>query len=206
MSYSIGYKQPLSRQWWEAAYKGAYIPCKAQHPHSCEYDAFIKFKTVFQMAIKLYIPIHGLPTLIFKSRRLKTEPFKILYNLFKNIVKSSLFLSLYVSVFWYFTCIFKKMRHKVDHWNVIMASFICSFACLLEPQNRRVELALFMFPRFIEQMWYTLEKRGYVKSIKNGEVLVFAASMSLLMYNYQNEPGNIKSTYQSMFNKFFGDN
>ena len=55
-------------------------------------------------------------------------------------------------------------------------------------------------------MWYTLEKRGYVRSVQNGEVLVFALSMSLLMYNYQNEPGNIKSTYYSMFHKFFGDN
>lgn len=140
------------------------------------------------MAIKLYLPIHSLPVIIFKLNRLRKEPLKILFNLLKNVVKSSLFLSLYVSIFWYFACVFKKMRHKVDQWNIILASIVCSFALLIEPQNRRVEVALFMFPRFLEQMWYSLEKRGIVRSIPNGEVLVFAISMSLMMYSYQNEP------------------
>ena len=130
---SIDYSKGLSDYWWQQAYKGAFIPCKYQHAGSCERDAFIKFVTVFKMALKLYIPIHGLPTLIFKRRRFRTEPMKITYNLVKNIFKSSLFLSLYVSVFWYFTCVFKNLRRKVDHWNIVMASIICSFACFLEP-------------------------------------------------------------------------
>ena len=77
---------------------------------------------------------------------------------------------------------------------------------MFEPANRRVELALYMFPRFLEFLFLFLEKRGYVKSIKNGEVLVFALAMSVIMYAYQNEERNIKSTYLSMFKKFFGTN
>ena len=87
-----------------------------------------------------------------------------------------------------------------------MASFICSFACLFEPANRRVELALYMFPRFLEFLYLFLEKRGYVNAVKNGEVLVFALALSVIMYAYQNEERNIKSTYLSMFKKYWGTN
>ena len=73
---------------------------------------------------------------------------------------------------------------KTDKWNLIYSSFICSFACLFEPASRRTELALYMFPRFLESLFLFMEKRGYIKSIPNGEVLVFACAMSIIMYCY----------------------
>ena len=63
-----------------------------------------------------------------------------------------------------------------------------------------------MFPRFLESAFLFLEKRGYLKSIPNGEVFVFAVALSVIMYSYQNEDRNIKSTYLSMFKKFWGKN
>ena len=77
---------------------------------------------------------------------------------------------------------------------------------MFEPANRRTELALYMFPRFLETSFLLLEKRGILKSVKNGEVLVFALALSLVMYCYQNEERNIKSTYLSMFKKYWGTN
>ena len=124
----------------------------------------------------------------------------------KNIIKSSLFISCYVAVFWYFCCRFRNWRHRTDKWNVILASFLCSFAVLFEPAHRRTELALYMFPRFLESLFLFLEKRGYIKSIANGEVLVFAVALGIIMYCYQNEERNIKSTYLSMFKKYWGTN
>ena len=158
------------------------------------------------MAYKFYIPIHFLPALIFKWKKLTSEPLKILKKAIVNIIKSSLFLSVYVSIFHYFVCFFQNKRRSTDKWNVICASFICSFAVLFEPANRRTELALYMFPRFLESIHLALAKRGYVKSYANAEVLIFAFAMSVIMYCYQNEDRNIKSTYLSMFKKFWGTN
>ena len=49
-------------------------------------------------------------------------------------------------------------------------------------------------------------KQGYAKHVKYGEVIVFAFSMALMMFCYQNEPQNIKPAYLSMFKKFWGEN
>ena len=38
------------------------------------------------------------------------------------------------------------------------------------------------------------------------EVLVFALSMALIMYYYENYPENIKPAYRGLLKKFFGVN
>ena len=149
-------KIPMSDYWTELAYNGGMVPCHAQHPNSCEKDAFIKFLKVATMALKLYTPLHMLPLIIFKRKAMLKTPLRELYFLAKNIVRSVLFLSVYVASFWYGTCIFKKMRGKMDPWNIVLSSILCSLSIFFEPSKRRVELALFLFPRFIEQIMLTL--------------------------------------------------
>ena len=190
----------------EKCYKGEFVPCQYIHKHSCEMSALIKFFRVFDKAYKMYIPIHLLPALIFKWKRLSKEPVKILKKVLKNIIMSSLFLAVYVSSFHYFICRGIRFRQKTDVKNIVFASFICSFATLFEPTSRRVELSLFMFPRFLESIHLALEKRGYAKSYNNFEVILFSMAMSVMMYCYQNEESNIKSSYLSMFKKFFKTN
>ena len=174
----------LEQYWLDKVYRGEFIPCRVIHDNSCELFALKKWWVVCSMALKFYTPIHLLPALIFKRKRLITEPMKTIKSVIKNIIKSSLFLSVYVSIFWYCACKFKNIRRKTDRWNIIGASFICSFAILFEPASRRTELALYMFPRFLESLFLFLEKRGYVKSIANGEVLVFALAMGVIMFCY----------------------
>jgi len=87
-----------------------------------------------------------------------------------------------------------------------MAGFICTFAILFEPSHRRTELALYLIPRFLEAFWTFLEKRGFVQSVQYGEVFIFALAMGIIMYCYQNEEKSIKSTYLSMFKRFWGVN
>ncbi len=174
----------MSQYWLDKIYRGDFVPCSVIHDHKCHVNAIKKFLLVFNMAYKFYIPIHLIPIAVFKRQKLTTEPLKILKQLIQNIIKSSLFISLYVSLFWYFICFFKNIRMKTDKWNIIYASFICSFACLFEPASRRTELALYMFPRFLESLFLFLEKRGYLKSVANGEVIVFALAMGIIMYCY----------------------
>ena len=124
----------------------------------------------------------------------------------KNVLRSCLFMSFYIAIFRYLTCFFKNYRRKIDRLNIILAGFICTFAILFEPAHRRTELALYLIPRFLEASWAFLEKRGFVASIQYGEVLIFAFAMGIIMYCYQNEEKSIKSTYLSMFKRFWGVN
>ena len=175
---------PINQHYLDKLYRGEYIPCSVYHLHSCEMNALLKFITVFNMAYKFYLPIHILPKLIFKRARLLQNPLKLVKDVIKDIIYSCLFLSVYVSLFWYFICKFKNIRGKSDKYNIMLSSLICSWSAIFEAQHRRVELGLYMFPRFMESMFLFFEKRGYVKSIKNGDVYIFAVTLSLLMYNY----------------------
>jgi hypothetical protein len=112
------------------------------------------------------------------------RPKKTLWLTLKNIVKSSLFLAVYVAVFRYLLCFTKNTRGVVDRWNLIISSFVCGFAILFEHKSRQSELAFYMVPRALESLYNMLAKRGYAKHVKNGEVLVFALSMALIMYCY----------------------
>ena len=94
-------------------------------------------------------------------------------------------LATYIAVFRYGLCFFKNWRHKVDIWTVLYSGFIGPFVSLFwEPAGRRAELTLYMFPRFAEALWDWLLKHGVVKSIKNGELIIFAVAMAVICYSY----------------------
>ena len=190
----------------DRCYNGEHVPCEFIHKHSCEMSCMIKFIKTFNQSIKFYGPIHLVPTLIFKWSRLSKEPVKILKKVIINILRSCLFLAVCISSFHYFICRGIRFRKKTDIKNIVFASFVCSFSIMAEPQSRRAELALFMFPRFLESMHLLMVKRGYGKSYQNTEVLVFSMAMSLMMYCYQNDQSSIKSSFLSIFRKFFKQN
>ena len=142
-----------------------HIHCKYLHAHSCEWNALRKFWIVFSSVYKFYVPIHVLPVLIWKRKRLLREPIKILKTCIKNILQSCLFISTYVSLLWYFLCYFRNVRRKTDHWNVIYAAIVCCLGILWESAGRKTEMALYMFPRLLESCYLILVKYGYLKRV-----------------------------------------
>ena len=174
----------LSAEMLEHAYKGGFVACKHIHDHRCEWTAFIKFITTFNKAIKFYLPLHFIPVLLFKWKKLKEEPKKTLTNAAKNIAMSSFCLDTYLMIFRYLLCKLKNVRGKMDRWNLIGACFFCGFAIIFESEPRRNELALYLIPRALEAIFNYNVKIGRVSGFKNGEVLVFASCMSSIMYCY----------------------
>ena len=158
------------------------------------------------MACKFYIPIHLIPAAIYKRKKLTTQPLQVLKSVIKNIILSSMWISVYVSFFWWLLCKLRNYRRSTDYWTNIIATFFAGFAVIFEPAGRRAELALYLLPRFLESLFNAMEKRGYVKSVANGEVLVFAFAMSILMFFYQTDDKSIKRTYLSLFKKYWGVN
>ena len=142
------------------------------------------FKKVFADAFKFYVVIHGVPFAIFKLKRMMKTPFYELKSFLKSVIRSSLFLSTYVTAFWYCFCLFKNLRRKTDALNVLMASSVCSLSLFFEPSSRRPEIVLFLIPRFMEQCMFFMEKRGYIKTVNNGEVILFSFVLSFMMYAY----------------------
>ena len=151
------------------------------------------------MAVKFYIIVHMLPTIIYKQKEMITKTKKIMTRCVKDIVRSALFISVYIASFQFFCCFSRNIRQRTDKWNVIFASFLCSFSVLIEHSRRRTELALYLFPRFLESLFLYLQKKKLVKAIPNGEVLVFATAMGIIMYSMHFEVENINSNYLNIF-------
>ena len=77
---------------------------------------------------------------------------------------------------------------KSDPWNPVMASVLCASALLFEPSSRRTQITLYLVPRAWETTFQFFVKRGYLRNIKNGDVLIYSFVMAYLMYAYQCEP------------------
>ena len=185
---------------------GGFLECKYIHDHSCEVEALVRFTKIFKLAAKFYFPIHLIPTLIFRRKELKKKPLETFKKFVIAYLKSVLMLAGYIAIFRYGMCSLKNLRQKMDKKNIIVSAFIAPFTLLIEPAGRRAELTLYMIPRFAESVWNFLLKRGLVKNITNGEVIVFAIAMAVICYSYQNEQDAIKPTYLNIFKKFYGEN
>lgn len=77
---------------------GTEFPHCVVHPHfdSCIQFFFAKTLKVMKGLLQLNLPLHILPFLIFKLRTLRTEGVRPLLKLAKNIMRSVLFLTVYV--------------------------------------------------------------------------------------------------------------
>ena len=53
----------------------------------------------------------------------------------------------------------------MDKLNVILAGFFCSLAILIETPARRLEMALFIFPRFLEFIIILLSYKVFMGNI-----------------------------------------
>ena len=158
------------------------------------------------MATKFYLPIHLVPALIFKFRKLRTDPLAVVKSFFKGYIRSCLFLATYIALFRFFLCFTKNTRQKIDRFNPIVAGLIAPLSILWEPKGRRAELTLYLVPKFLESLWNWLLKHKVAVNIPNGEVIIFAVAMAVICYSMQNEEDCVKPTYRSMFRKFYGDN
>lgn len=103
---------------------------------------------------------------------------------FKNTINSSIFLSVNAYLIFTFFC-FSRLSAGKFYYS--LSSFLpCFLACyaaiFIERTNRRSALALYLVNIATECYYRVLVQANYIKPIPKGEVILFAVSMSLLMY------------------------
>ncbi|CAI2380172.1 unnamed protein product [Moneuplotes crassus] len=186
------------------AFKGGNIPCRLMHDHTCEYDAILRFIKIFKAAFKFYAPIHLIPVIIFKLKRIKKQPWKVIKGYLKNVFQSCMFLSVYMTILKYGMCIFRNLLGNRP-LSILLAGVISFPGMFFEAPGRRTEMSLYFLSPFLESVWRWLDKRGYPVNIPNGEVYLFCTCVAIIMYCYERHPDTIKSTYRSLLSKLWGD-
>ncbi|KAF9425328.1 hypothetical protein BGZ76_003318 [Entomortierella beljakovae] len=179
------------------------IPCLVVHQnvaHSCEAHAGYRWIQGFLVSSGIYLPVHLLPAVINPKaflKKLKEDPVKTITSTLLSAARSSAFLASYIALIWYGICFWRSrllpfvalLRGKQFSGNFIdniygslLGSFMCGFSVQIEKPHRRAEMALYVLPRAMYAMWSRIMGgRLSGRAESNGEVLMYAASMSVLL-------------------------
>jgi len=186
------------------------VPCRLVHANadSCAVGAVLCFKRAFQKTFPLYLSLFIVPGVVIHFKRFLRAPFRTLARSTLNATRSNCFLASFVTLYLSLVCLHRRVVAKDHRFIYYLAGLGASVTILLEPKSRRsgthrnllwlsrygidrmgtfmrVELALYVLPRAIDSLAMILHDRGICSGFKYGEVALFSASMSVMMYCYE---------------------
>jgi len=134
-------------------------------------------------SFKLYAPLYFATALLTRKKK---EYF--IKKLYKEILQSTAFLSSNAFFYLLFFCLVRKVFGRfyvptVGFLPGLLASFC---AIMIERKSRRGALAIYMLNQGFDTTFNMLKAAGLAKHIEYGEVMIFSASLSVLMYLYRN--------------------
>eukprot|EP01130_Rhizamoeba_saxonica_P007200 TRINITY_DN2904_c0_g1_i1.p2 TRINITY_DN2904_c0_g1~~TRINITY_DN2904_c0_g1_i1.p2 ORF type:complete len:103 (-),score=14.04 TRINITY_DN2904_c0_g1_i1:103-411(-) len=100
-------------------------------------------------------------------------------------------------------CLLRNIREKDDGWNAFFSGLVSGSSFFIEMKSRRSEMLKYAFPKAMEIIFNMSEKRGYIKTIKGGEVFLFSFAMGVYMYFMHNNPSKIKKMDKSILKLMF---
>ncbi|PGH23461.1 hypothetical protein AJ80_02414 [Polytolypa hystricis UAMH7299] len=184
-------------QEWGDPSKTVPIPCEMVHMGcgpSCEKHALWRFAKAFKFACTGYLPLAL--ALRWRSRSLSA-----FLDAAKNSIRSSAFLGLFVSIFYYSVClsrtrlgpkIFSKNKVTPMMWDsglcVAAGCMMCGWSIFVENMKRRREIALFVAPRAAA----TLLPRRYNRKYLWREQAAFAVSTAIVLTCIQERPDMVR--------------
>ncbi|GJN32347.1 hypothetical protein PR202_gb20850 [Eleusine coracana subsp. coracana] len=117
-------------------------------------------------------------------------------------VRSTTFLSAFVTLFQTAICLHRKVAvkdHKLVYW---FAGLVSGLSILLEKKVRRAELALYVLPRAGDSLWNILINRHLLPNVKNAEVALFCMCMGGIMYFLEYEPDTMAPFLRGLIKRF----
>ncbi|KAG0258562.1 hypothetical protein DFQ27_004585 [Actinomortierella ambigua] len=184
-----------------------YQLCALLHPlSSCRGHCWDVLSGEFLRALKMYGTLNMIVTLVFNNKRLATDPAGTAQRYVKSTMRSCLFLSLYVLAAFYSPCWMRPIFQRERRYIYLINGLLSGLAVLIEAPGRQMELALYCLPRALETTWQMLLRRGLVRNLPHGDLLLFSGSMGVLMTLYQNDQSVINKHYLTVLTRVFGRN
>nr|CAD1835050.1 unnamed protein product [Ananas comosus var. bracteatus] len=157
----------------------AIIPCSIIHPDSssCLAHNATAFSATFRKTFPLYFSLTFVPFVVLRLQKFLESPALTCWRAAVGAVRSTTFLSAFVSIFQGAICLHRNVAikdHKLVYW---FAGGLAALSVLLEKKARRGELALYVLPRAGDSLWYILINRHLFPDIKNAEVALFCLCM-----------------------------
>ena len=155
---------------WGDPYQTVPLPCEMVHMGSgpsCHWHAVVRFFKAFRFALAMYLPLQ----ILLRIRHLSLSQFQ---KACREAARSSAFLGAFIGLFYYGVCLSRTQlgpkvvsKHAVTPmmWDsglcVRAGCLLCGWSILIEAEQRRQELAMFVLPRAAA----TLFPRKYDKKV-----------------------------------------
>lgn len=184
------------------------VPCSIIHgAQSCSGHVASFLIQAYKRALPVYLPVYLIPALIVHRQDLLKRPYTILGKGLLGTARSSLFLSVYCSSAWMWTCLLFRIFMSCNIPMVAMGTFPTGLALAIEKKSRRMEISLYCLARAIESFFTCMADIGYLpesKNLKRADVLVFSLSTAVIMHCYAQEREVFKSKYLNVLDWVFG--
>ncbi|RKP26232.1 hypothetical protein SYNPS1DRAFT_14468 [Syncephalis pseudoplumigaleata] len=182
--------------------------CALEHPWdtSCTQSHISTFIGAMGRSLKLYLPLNAVMTLIYSGKKLTKDPVKTLLRFIKSTLRSSLFLSSYVTMAWIVPCVLRYTFKRERIWFYYLNGILSGLCAIIDAPGRRIELGMYCLPRALESFWKCGVQWGWWRNIKNAEVVYFSMAMGILMSIYQTAPESIQGGYRDVMTRCFGKN
>lgn len=192
----VDYQMPRS---WGDPVVSVPFPCEVVHMGcgpSCEYHALSRFARSWKWSMYTYLPL----ALLLQLRGKAPTRHSLLQAL-KSASRSSAFLAMYITLFYYGVCLARtrvgphvvgkdrESRQLLDSSVCVgTGCFLCGWSVLIETASRRKDMGLFVAPRALS----TVVPRQYPKEKQWRETLVFAASTAVVFTCVLENPHRVR--------------
>ncbi|KMP05395.1 hypothetical protein CIRG_05076 [Coccidioides immitis RMSCC 2394] len=185
------------------------IPCEVVHMGcgpNCEVHAIWRFAKSFRFALMTDLPIQ----LLLRSRSPSLQGY---FGAVKASLRSSTFLGLFVSIFYYSVCLartrlgpkifsYEKVTPMMWDSGLCVASgcMMCGWSVFVESAKKRQEISLFVAPRAIA----TLLPRRYDRKHMWREQLAFSLGTAIVLTCIQSDPKKVRGVLGGVLRQVFG--
>ncbi|KAK7304031.1 hypothetical protein RJT34_15024 [Clitoria ternatea] len=184
------------------------VPCSIVHGNqSCGGHVLSFLFQAYKRALPVYLPVYLIPALIVHRKGLLKRPSTILGKGLIGTARSSLFLSVYCTSAWMWTCLLFRIFKRCNIPMVAMGTFPTGLALTIEKKSRRMEISLYCLARAIESFFTCVADAGYLpqsRKIKRADVVVFSLSTAIIMHCYAQEREVFRSKYLNVLDWVFG--
>lgn len=169
---------------------------------------FISFLIqAYGRALPVYLPVYLIPALIVHRQGLVKGHYKILVKSLIGTARSSLFLSIYCTSAWGWTCLLFRIFERCNIPMVAMGMFPTGLALAIEKKSRRMEISLYCLSRAIESFFTCAANAGFLpraSRVKHADVVVFSLATAIIMHCYALEREVFRSKFLNVLDWVFG--
>jgi hypothetical protein len=171
-----------------------YTSCAVLHPRepSCTKNFLHYFAAAFPGNVRFFALIYGAFALLGVKSAVK-NPVTFINKLSARILRMAIFVTGAIGTSWASICFFNRLlpSKTLPTQRFFLGGFLGGIWAFIARQRERGNF-LYSARLSIDSLWKVGRKRGWWKGIKNGDVLLFTASLAFLNYVYQRKPDAVQ--------------